>query len=435
MGLEPQQDDHGLRRLRLLFLLPFPPAFEGAHGGARATASMIAALASRHEVGVIYLHPHDEPPIDDALACRCAFAEGVGIAPATPPRGLRERLAFLWDDPEWARRIRSQPMARRVTEVARLWQPDAVHFELHVMGQYVRALAEGAPVARRVLTEHEPGIVAARDHGMWPANLKRRLAAVGRRRGWARFERGVAARMDAVVTFTETDREAILGLGVPRGVLVVCIPLRIALPGQRAESGGATETRELLFVGNFDHPPNIDAAERLATRIYPRVRAAVPDATLSIVGANPPARLRALDGAGVRVTGWVEDVAPYLDRAALVVTPLRKGGGMRVKALDACAAAKALVASSRAIEGLSLQDGLHFMRAESDDDFVAAAIELLNDPERRGRLGAAAYEWARGSQDVAAWVAEYEALYACLGLGGAMSSPGPTAWNTEGAAA
>lgn len=406
----PAQADQA-RRLRLLVLAPFPPSLDGTHGGARATASIVVAMAARHDVGLLYLHQQDVPPADEALAGRCAFAEGVSVAAPVPPRGL-DRFAFLWADPDWAQRTLCRPMTQRVAEIARAWRPDVVHFEFHVMGQYLPPVAVHAPNALRILVEHEPGIVGARDDSR--ASLKRRIAAVGRRRGWARFERRMMAGMDTVVTFTETDRAALSTLGPPRGVPIVSIPLRVAL--RDAPSSRTAEEDELLFIGNFDHPPNIDAAERLAAGIFPRVRAAVPGATLSIVGPNPPPRLRALDGNGVQVTGRVPDVAPWLARAAMFVAPLRQGGGIRVKVIEACAAGKALVASPLAVQGLSLRDGADYVRAESDEAFAAAAIALLNDAAQRRRIGEAARDWAQRTQDLSAWAADYEALYARLGL-------------------
>lgn len=415
-------------RLRILFLTPFPPSLAGTHGGARSTASIIMAMTARHDVGLVYLHQDDVSPADEAIAARCVFAEGVRVPAPAAPRGL-ERLSFLWGDPEWARRTLCRPMLDRVADAARAWRPDVAHFEFHVMGQYLAAITEAAPAALRILVEHEPGIVAARDHGNSGASMKRRLAAIGRRWGWARFERRVMAGMDAIVTFTDKDRAALTALGVPRGASIFCIPLRIALPDP-SPAPRTTEADDLLFIGNFDHPPNIDAAERLAMHIYPRVKAAVPGATLSIVGPNPTPKLRALDGNGICVTGWVPDVAPHIERAAMIVAPLRQGGGMRVKVIEALAAAKAVVASPVAVEGLSLQHGTHYLHAVSDEDFAAAAVALLNDHEQRRRIGNAGREWAQRTQDLSGWAADYEALYARLGL--AVDQAGPLARTPAG---
>src|SRR5262249_58786719 len=112
----------------------------------------------------------------------------------------------------------------------------------------------------------------------------------------------------------------------------------------------------LVFVGNYMHPPNVDAALRLVQEIFPRIAAQRPDVRLALVGDRVPARLRRVAGPNVDVTGLVSDVAPYLDRAAVVTVPVTTGGGLRVKVVEALAAGKAPVASPLAVEGLAIED-------------------------------------------------------------------------------
>jgi glycosyltransferase involved in cell wall biosynthesis len=110
----------------------------------------------------------------------------------------------------------------------------------------------------------------------------------------------------------------------------------------------------------------------------------------------------------------VPDVTPYLDRAALVVAPLHTGGGIRVKVLEALAHGKALVASTRAVEGIALTDGRDYLRADGDGAFADAVSLLLGDERRRVELGRAAREWAEVNLGWGVTVAAYEALYAEL---------------------
>ncbi len=112
-----------------------------------------------------------------------------------------------------------------------------------------------------------------------------------------------------------------------------------ALPKQPLNPSG-DEPLNLLFVGNFIHPPNIDAAVRLSNAIFPRVQAQIPGINLHIVGDQPTTQIRELANDNIVVTGRVPDVTPFLDRAAVVVVPLRMGGGLRVKVKEALAAGK-----------------------------------------------------------------------------------------------
>lgn len=394
-------------RRRLLFLLPFPPRLDASHGGGRVAAQLIHALSGRHEVAALYLRAHDEPAIDERVADRCSLVGEIAI-PREPSFRMRlaRHVAPLRGVPAWAAFVAVPEFARRAHDVARSWRPDVVHLEYHVMGQYAAAL--DAHAGARILTEYEAGVLAAREH-MWGGRDPRSLSAWLERRAWVRFERRVIADVDAVVVFAERDRLALEPIAGTTPI--VRIGIGVQLPPMPADPVGSAEKPELLFVGSFAHPPNVDAALRLAEQIFPRVRAHVLSATLRIVGPAPPPRLRAAAGHGVHVTGRVPDVTPWLDAAALVVVPLRVGGGMRVKVLEALAHGKAVIASARAVDGLALHDRVHVALAESDDDFVERIVGLLGAPDERRALATNARAWACAHLGEERWVAEYEALY------------------------
>ncbi|HEU4721979.1 MAG TPA: glycosyltransferase family 4 protein [Gemmatimonadaceae bacterium] len=400
--------ESGAPRRRLLFLAPFPPRLDATHGGARVTAQLIRMLAARHDVATLYLRAQDEQPADESITERCAVAEGVSIPPsASLATRVSRTLASLRGLPGWVGWTRVPAFGRRARDLAASWRPDVVHFEYHVMGQYAPALPNRD--AAWILTEYEAGVLAAREH-LHQEGSAGSLGARLQRRAWARYERGVIARMDAVVVFSERDRAALAPLAGTTPI--VRIGLGTHLPAATLDAPASDEAPELLFVGNFKHPPNVDAAIRLVERIFPRVKAAVPAVTLRIVGAHPPARLTEASRDGVYVTGVVPDVVPHLNAATLVVVPLRLGGGMRVKVLEALAHGRAVVASPRAVEGLDVSAGVHLVLADSDDEFVSAIVGLLGAPDQRRALAANARGWAAAHLGEERWAAEYEALYA-----------------------
>jgi glycosyltransferase involved in cell wall biosynthesis len=293
----------------------------------------------------------------------------------------------------------------RLRTLARTWQPDIVQVEYHVMGQYLPAL-DACP-APRILTEYEPGVKAARDlldaqQGF--AWLPHWLAFLA----WERFERVIISQVQAVVAFTERDREALAP--VARHTPLVRIPLGMDIPERPLDPLGDLPL-SLLFVGNFRHPPNTDAAMRLMSAIFPRVQAHFPALSLHIVGDQPTPQMRQMAKGNVVVTGRVPDVIPYLDRAALVVVPLRLGGGMRVKVLEALAAGKAVIASPLAVEGLDLVDNEHVLLAKTDQQFGDAIVQLLAHPERRTSLATRARAWADTHLRWERSIALYERLY------------------------
>ena len=219
------------------------------------------------------------------------------------------------------------------------------------------------------------------------------------------------AATDAVVTFSEEDQR-LLAARAPQARVLRIAP-GVALPPQPCDPVG-NQPPTVLFIGSFVHPPNVEGAIRLATGIFPEVRARHAAVRLKIVGDAPPAAVRELSGQGIVVTGRVDDVRPYLDRAAVVAAPLRLGRGTRVKVLEALAAGKALVATPRALAGVDVVPGEHVLAATTDAEIRDAVLVLLDSPDRRRRLGGAARAWALENLRWEDRAAEYESLYGSL---------------------
>jgi glycosyltransferase involved in cell wall biosynthesis len=213
------------------------------------------------------------------------------------------------------------------------------------------------------------------------------------------------------VVFTERDRR-VLTKQHPQ-VPVVRIPFGAEIPKYPLDPAGG-EPLNILFVGSFLHLPNIDAAIRLIDNIFPAVLAHFPEACLYIVGSHPPAVVQSRANEHVIVTGFVPDVEPYLDQATLVAAPLRLGGGMRVKVLEALAAGKAIVASHLAIEGLDLVNGEQVILAETDQEFCRAMIDLFNKPEKRLSIADSARNWVCSHLSWEETIVAYEQLYQSL---------------------
>jgi glycosyltransferase involved in cell wall biosynthesis len=141
------------------------------------------------------------------------------------------------------------------------------------------------------------------------------------------------------------------------------------------------------FVALMGWRPNEDAATWLCRAIWPRVHARVPDATLLLVGRDPSDALRALAGPGVEITGTVDDVRPYLQRARVGLAPLRSGGGSRLKVLESLDAGRPVVATSKGVEGLDDLVGNGVVVADDAAQLADAISELLSDPARAESLG------------------------------------------------
>ena len=141
------------------------------------------------------------------------------------------------------------------------------------------------------------------------------------------------------------------------------------------------DRRGLLFVGGFQHVPNVDAARWLVEEIFPRVREAIPDMELHLIGSRMPPEIRELDEPGVQVHGFVEDLQPYLERCRVSVAPLRYGAGVKGKVNQAMAHGLPVVATSCAAEGMFLVHGQDVLVADSAEDFAAEVVRLHEDAE------------------------------------------------------
>jgi glycosyltransferase involved in cell wall biosynthesis len=241
--------------------------------------------------------------------------------------------------------------------------------------------------------------------------------------GRARRARGLRARVLAWESARLRRAEAsLLASGKP--CLVVAERERLALGGAARVVPNGVDTaafayREdgrpgarLVFGGNLGYFPNIEAAAWLAREILPRVRTAVPEAELRLVGARPARAVRALAARPhVSLAAGVPAMAPELAAATVAVVPLRTSAGLQNKLLEAMAVGTPVVATPQAAGGLAVRPGEHLLVAENADDLAAAAIALLSNPARARTMARAAralvercYRWEDSAAGVeAAW--------------------------------
>lgn len=215
-----------------------------------------------------------------------------------------------------------------------------------------------------------------------------------------RYERAEVQRFHHVIAVSEHDRALMSQMTEPSRISVVPtgVDLKQYAPLAMAESSGENEAL-VLFLGSMDWEANIDGVDYFMSEIWPRVRAAVPDARFRVVGRNPPPRIRNLGSDSVEVTGRVPSVLEHLNEASVFVVPLRIGGGTRLKIYEAMAAGKAVVSTSIGAEGLDVQHGEDVLLADTANTFAESVTTLLRDRKMRRRLGQAAanraarYDW------------------------------------------
>ena len=321
---------------------------------------------------------------------------------------VRGELAATWASRDWPWRVvcGAAGMQPVIDRVARTREFDVVAVEDNPMA--VLSFPAGVPV---VLTEHEAVRAPASQLGAGPLS-ERPLQAL-RARDWQRwngFLPRIWERFDLLQVFCAADAEAV-GRSAPSLAPRVRVnPYGMILPAPCAPAREQPGT--VLFTGTFAHLPNRDAARWLAAEIMPAVRARHPGARLRMVGSAPPAEVRGLAGDGIEVIADAPAMQPHLEAAAVVVAPVRSGGGMRMKVLHALAAGKAVVTTPLGARGLEGASNAPLAVAADAAGIADAAARLLTDAAERHALGAAARAYADERYGPQAYAARLEAVYA-----------------------
>jgi sugar transferase (PEP-CTERM/EpsH1 system associated) len=238
-----------------------------------------------------------------------------------------------------------------------------------------------------VLFQHNvEAMIWKRHYEVQPNPLKRAYL----RGQWGKmraFERESCRRFDTVVTVSGEDRETIRREYEAENVYDV--PTGVDVEFFQPSGDVAPEGNNLVFTGSMDWLPNEDAIRYFTEQIMPLIKQRVPDVTLTVVGRNPYPGLLELSKRddSIFVTGRVDDVRPFMEKAAAYVVPLRVGGGTRLKIFEAMAMEKAVVSTSVGAEGLPVRNDEELILADTPEAFAGSVVHLLQDQELARRLG------------------------------------------------
>jgi glycosyltransferase involved in cell wall biosynthesis len=400
--------------MKILIVAPMPP--EAAGGGAIPVLleAQIAGLRERNQVTLV--SAVGEEPGEVAAAGRlCDGGLDAHFADRHQPQAVRRRwrrrarMASSWllGGRPWRAVWFADPGIQTILDrLAGTHSFDVVVVEDSAMSGY--RLPTGVPA---VLTEHE--VLRPRPidwHPGGPRNWPGWAFAELDWRKRPRFQRAAWRRFDRVLAFGNRDAAAIAELAPEVAPRVRVSPFGLTLPPRADPQREHPES--VLFVGNFSHQPNRDAAFWLAREIMPALLAQRPGARLRVVGSSAPPEILALGSATVEVVADAPSIAPYMDAAAVVVAPVRVGGGMRMKVLQALAAGKAVVTTSRGSEGFDCFDEPPPLAIADDAEaFAAEVATLLADDRKRQEVGSRARAFATAHYAPAAWASRLERVY------------------------
>jgi len=409
--------------MRILFLtpqLPYPPH----QGTALRNYNLIANLAVHHEIHLLsFVCSQDDMVRKTPLHRHCERIETVLIPNRSPWK--RFFSLFLSPLPDMALRLPSAEFVAKLRTCLERERFDVVQIEGIEMAQawlgwkldHERQTSK-YPIS--IFDDHNAEYVLQKR--AFETDIRhptRWVAAFYSLIQWkklSRYESMICRLADGVVAVSETDRRALQHLVpglevtvVPNGVDTEFYTDRLSITGSHFVMG----PHSLVFTGKMDFRPNVDAVLWFYREVLPLVRREAPDVHFYIVGQSPHRRLLRLSGdPAVTITGYVDDVRPYIAGASVYVVPLRIGGGTRLKVLEAMAMGKAIVSTSLGCEGFEgLVSGRQLLIADTPQGFARRVLELLDDAPRRERLGRAARRFVEERYDWRIIVPRLEQLY------------------------
>jgi sugar transferase (PEP-CTERM/EpsH1 system associated) len=372
--------------VRILFLchrVPYPP-----NKGEKTRAfHQLRAMAARHEVDVFTLA---DDPLDlthrEALA---AFCNRVTVARLFPTLARLRALSYIFTStPLTIPCFRSGQLDAAVRAAMAKQQYDRIFVYCSAMAQYVpwrtagSGKAGGTGLARRIPVVMDLVDVDSDKWAQYAAATRFPLSAVYQReaRNLRAYERQLCMNADCVLVATE--REAALARQTAPEARVHVVPVGVdAAHFTPAAAGVEPGPPRVIFTGDMSYFPNRDAATFFARQVLPLIRRQVPDARFVIVGRNPGRRIEQLRSPHVEVTGFVPDVRPWLAHATVAVAPLRIATGIQTKILEAMASGLAVVATTRAAQGLPRGIADLVETGESAEALAAGVARLLLNPQ------------------------------------------------------
>jgi glycosyltransferase involved in cell wall biosynthesis len=390
--------------LLLTQVFPYPPD----SGPKVKTYNVLKYLAQHHEVTLVSFVRGDQSEHARRLEQYCQAMHTVPMERGAIRDAWHMARSFLTGQPFMMLRDDRKAMRDLIERLSAERHFHVVHADQLNMGQY----AERVPGASKVLDAH---------NALWLLykRLWETMSSGARKwllgRDWRllkAYEGRLAREFDAVLAVSHEDKAALQeAAGQPVDAVVIPIAIdtdEVAVIKRRPDP------LHILHIGTMYWPPNIDGVMWFIREMFPQIRQRRPDAVFDVVGSRPPPALRQLsrDGSGINVTGYVADPTPYLEQTGVFVVPLRAGGGMRVKILNALAQGLPIVSTTLGAEGIAVTDGEHILIADRPADFATAVLRLLDDPALAARLGAAGRRLVERSYDYRIACQPLDAVYA-----------------------
>jgi glycosyltransferase involved in cell wall biosynthesis len=415
-------------RLRILYVSPMPPSPPRAGAQARMHG-LISSLARRHEITVLSLFDEDFDPEDCRRGLRDHCRDVILVPNPFGRDGLAKRMLQLRSMASFRsfehHRFLVPPLQDELDRVLQRQRFDVVNLEFPYLAHFrLRQSPPGTPPPPLVLDAHEIAYDIVRQIAQSDVSLGRRLYAELNWRKLRRDERAAFRSADGIYACSVADQERVL-TDAPSARTVVIPNAADVDFYQPRPSDPPSDGRTVVFFGLLSTFPNIDGVLFFLREIWPRIAAERPEARCKIIGARPPASVVQLAGPRVEIAGFVEDLRPHLAAGAVLVVPLRLGGGTRLKIVEGMAMGKPIVSTALGAEGIEAVPERDILIADEPSGFASSVVRLLDDPALAARLGRSARQLAVERYSWRAAALTLESFLGEIIVAGRLSPPRP----------
>ena len=378
-----------MRPLRILWLshfVPYPPK-----GGCfQRSYNLIRRVGADHELHLVAMRhkgtTHPEHAVRDAreqLARHCRSVHIVDIAAATTPGGMLRKAVggLLRALPLNVTIYESAEMRALVRRLSAATAFDVVHFDTIGLAQYAGDTGD----APRIMTHHGAESHMIHRRIAHEPNPAKKAYFYYEWLALARYERRQCGAFPINVTMSDDDAALLRQVAPDARYVTVAngVDVEVFTPVP------ARGHHRVVFAGRLDQYSNRDGVLHFMRSAWPLVTARHPDASIDLIGMNPPEELRRF-GPNVRVHGFVDDIRPYFADATVAICPVRNGGGTRIKVLDALAMGMPLVSTSIGCEGIDVVPERDLLIGDTPEAFAAQIGRVFDDAPLRQRLAASA---------------------------------------------
>jgi polysaccharide biosynthesis protein PslH len=361
-----------MRVLLLTQVLPYPPD----SGPKVKTYHVLKYLAQKHQVTLVsFVRDTDKPEYIQHLKTLCEQVITIPIKRA-PLRDLVFLGKSLLTGQPWMMLRDERPeMRAALQELVATTQFDVVHADQLNMAQYALPFTK----SRKVLDLHNAlWILYRRMAATLPLHNPMKYLLLRDWRLLKKYEGEMCRIFDAVTAVSDEDKQSLIEAGARPDIQV--IPIAIDTDKQAFIQRHPTSPH-IVHVGTMYWPANIDGIRWFLDQIYPIIKEQVPNVRCTLIGARPPQDIkdREQTDSSLKVTGYVDDPLPYLQDSTMMIVPLRAGGGMRVKILNAFAQGLPMVSTTVGCEGIHITDNYDILVADTPQEFAQQTIRLLTD--------------------------------------------------------